>query len=67
VDREIVVLLPGATALAVTEVDRTVAVFTTSTVVIKSTTTTLCVKVCFKKNHTTAERWHHFDESYVPE
>jgi hypothetical protein len=36
-------------------------------VVIKSTTTTLCVKVCFKKNHTTVECWHHFDESYVPE
>jgi hypothetical protein len=27
----------------------------------------LVCQVCFKKNHTSAECWHHFDESYVPE
>jgi hypothetical protein len=27
----------------------------------------LLCQVCFKKNHTVAECWHRFDESYVPE
>jgi hypothetical protein len=27
----------------------------------------LVCQVCFKKNHTSVECWHHFDESYVPE
>jgi hypothetical protein len=44
VDREVVVLLPSATALVVAEVDRTVVVSTIATVVIKSTTTTFCVR-----------------------